>query len=73
MIRRGMEPSSCVICRQPLPQTSKLTLVTVSRDEAEQNGWTGHENPDGTLKVDMCLQCQIQRSNSRRQGSAPVQ
>jgi hypothetical protein len=30
-----------------------------------QNGWTGHENSDGTVMVNMCLQCQIDRSKSR--------
>jgi hypothetical protein len=61
----NMESQSCAVCHQPLPRNSKLTLASVSREEAEQNGWTGHENPDGTVTVNMCLQCQIDRSNSR--------
>jgi hypothetical protein len=51
-----MEPQSCVTCRQPLPGNSKLTLVSVSREEAERNGWSGAENPNGTVIVGMCLQ-----------------
>ncbi len=66
-----MDSQSCVICHQPLARTSKLTLVTVSRDEAKQKGWVGRENPDGTLTVHICLQCQIQRSDSRRQATTP--
>lgn len=46
-------------------------LVAVSREEAKQNGWVGRENPDGTLTGEMCLQCQLQRSNSRREATAP--
>jgi hypothetical protein len=61
----NMELQSCAICLQPLPTNSKLTLASVPREEAEQNGWTGHENPDGTMAVNMCLQCQIDRSNNR--------
>jgi len=40
----NIEPQSCAICLQPLPRNSKLTLASVSREEAGQNGWTGHEN-----------------------------
>jgi hypothetical protein len=65
-----MEPQMCVVCHQPLPRNSKLTLVSVRREEAEQNAWAGHQEPDGTAIVDMCLQCQIDRSKSRKQGSA---
>ena len=61
----NMESQSCAVCHQPLPPNSKLTLASVSREEAEQNGWTGHENPEGTITVNMCLQCQIDRSKSR--------
>ena len=61
----NMESQRCAVCHQPLPPNSKLTLASVSREEAEQNGWTGHENPVGTVTVNMCLQCQIDRSNSR--------
>lgn len=60
------EPRTCVICRQPLPPKSKLTTANVVRDEAERSGWTGEPNSDGTVVVDMCLQCQIARSHARR-------
>jgi len=60
-----MEPQSCVICHQLLPQNSKLTLVSVSREEAEQNGWSGGEDHNDAVIVGMCLQCQIDRSRNR--------
>lgn len=63
----SMEPQSCVICHQPLPPNSKLTAASVSQEEAMQNGWGGQKNPDGTVTVSMCLQCQIDRSKSRTQ------
>ena len=62
-----MEPQSCVICHQPLPRNSKLTSVSVPRGEADRKEWSGQENPDGTVMVNMCLQCQIDRSKSRTQ------
>src|SRR5690348_17337812 len=58
---------NCVICYQPLPARSKLTLASVSRSEAEQNGWGGQENSDGMMMVDMCLQCQIDRSKDQKE------
>jgi hypothetical protein len=62
-----MESKSCVICHQPLPANSKLTTASVPAEEAVQNGWNGHDNPDGTVTVGMCLRCQIDRSKSRTQ------
>ena len=62
------EQRSCVSCHQPLPPRSKLTLSCVPREEAERNGWIGQQNSDATIAVDMCLQCQIDRSKSRREG-----
>lgn len=61
----SMESQSCVTCHQPLPRNSKLTLVSVPREEAEQNGWNGNQNPDGMVIVGMCLQCHIDRSRSQ--------
>jgi len=49
---------------------SKLTLVSVLRKEAEEKGWAGEENSDGTLTVDMCLQCQIDRSENQKKRSS---
>ena len=60
------EQRTCVICRQPLPLKSKLTLACVPREEAERNGWTGEQNSDSTVTIDMCLQCQIDRSKSHK-------
>lgn len=62
-----MESKSCVICHQPLPGNSKLATASVRAEEAVQNGWNGHHNPDGTVMVGMCLQCQIDRSKGRTQ------
>lgn len=53
---------TCVICRQLLPPSSKLTLSRIAKEEAERNGWAGREDSDGAVIVDMCLQCQIDRS-----------
>lgn len=55
------EQRTCVSCHQPLPPRSKLTLATITREEGERNGWTGQQNSGGTVTVDMCLQCQIDR------------
>ena len=66
MVKIGsMETQTCVICSQPLPRNSKLTTASVPPEEATKNGWAGQKNPDGTVIVDMCLQCQIDRSKSR--------
>ena len=62
-----MESKGCIICHQPLPGNSKLTTLSVPVEEALQNGWNGHRDPDGTVAVDMCLQCQIDRSKNRTQ------
>ena len=63
----SVESRSCVICHQLLPGNSKLTIASVQAEEAVQNEWNGHHNPDGTVTVGMCLQCQIDRSKSRTQ------
>lgn len=60
------EPRTCVICRQPLPPKSKLTMANVAREEAERSGWAGEQNSGDTVTVNMCLQCQIARSHTRR-------
>jgi hypothetical protein len=61
----NMESQSCAICHQPLPGNSKLATASVPAGEAAQNGWNGYPNADGTVRVDMCLQCQIDRSKNR--------
>jgi hypothetical protein len=60
------EQRTCVSCHQLLPPRSKLTLATVPQEEGERNGWAGQQNSDETITVDMCLQCQIDRSKSRK-------
>lgn len=62
-----MEAESCVICHQPLLRNSKLTTASVPQEEAVQNGWTGKKNADGTVTINICLQCQIDRSKGRTQ------
>lgn len=61
-----MNREICVICRQPLPPKSKLTTANVAREEAERSGRAGEPNADGTIVVDICLQCQIARSRARQ-------
>jgi hypothetical protein len=34
----------------------------VANDEADTFHWAGERNSDSTVTVDMCLQCQITRS-----------
>jgi hypothetical protein len=60
-----MESQRCVRCYQPLSPNSKLALASVPQEEAVQNDWSGQKNPDGTVTVGMCLQCQIDRSQNR--------
>ena len=62
-----MESQSCVNCHQLLPRDSKLTVTSVSRKEADENGWSGRDNGDGTMMVNLCLQCQIDRSKNQTQ------
>ena len=53
---------ACVQCHQPLPSMSKLNKQAVPEEEAAAKGWTGTRSGDGTVIVNMCLQCQIERS-----------
>jgi hypothetical protein len=62
--------TACVLCLQPLPVGSKLTKQSVSIEEAAEKNWVGTQNPDGTVTVMMCLQCQIDRAeHSKRVGT----
>jgi hypothetical protein len=58
------EQNCCVSCGQPLPAGSKLTRYRMPVGEAEQHGWPTQQNPDGTVTVNMCLQCQIHRAKT---------
>ena len=55
---------SCVACGQVLPKGSKLTSYRASGAEAVREGWRRQDNGDGTVTVDMCLQCQITRAKT---------
>jgi hypothetical protein len=71
--REGMTPGSeqraCVNCGKLLPSASKMTRSAVSSVEATSKQWAGDKNNDGTISVDMCLQCQIARSDSQNRPS----
>jgi hypothetical protein len=66
------ETRTCVVCRQPLPWKSRMTMAAVPQQEARDRGWTGQRNPDTTLGVDMCLPCQMARSKRQHAGAAQV-
>jgi hypothetical protein len=66
----SVKSRNCVICHQPLPPRSKLTLASVPQNEADENGWAGQTTSDGTLTVDMCLQCQIDRAKNQKERSS---
>jgi hypothetical protein len=53
----------CDGCGQKLPPGSRLSLQVVSKEEAGALGAPGVENTDGTVTIDLCLNCRVQRSN----------
>jgi hypothetical protein len=60
----------CDGCGQKLPPGSRLSLQAVSKDEAEALNAAGVENADGTVTIDLCLNCRVQRSNRIKHGFA---
>jgi hypothetical protein len=60
----------CDGCGQKLPGTSKLARQSVLKAEAEALEVTGVENPDGTVTIDFCLNCRVQRANRIKHGYA---
>ncbi|HYL73909.1 MAG TPA: hypothetical protein VEU96_06865 [Bryobacteraceae bacterium] len=58
----------CDGCGQRLPARSKLGQQIVSKDEANQLGAAGSENPDGTVTIDFCLDCRVKRANQIKHG-----
>jgi hypothetical protein len=42
-----------------------MTRSTVTSVEAAAKQWAGEKNNDGTVSVDMCLQCQIARAGGQ--------
>lgn len=61
-----MNPSACVQCGQLLPGNSKLADLQIQPAEAEGKRWASEAAPDGMVKVKMCLQCQISRSERQK-------
>jgi hypothetical protein len=41
---------------------AKLGQQTMSREEAREYGSQAEENADGTVTIDLCLACRIQRA-----------
>jgi hypothetical protein len=53
----------CDGCGQKLPATSKLSSQVVSNTEAAAYRSGAQQNPDGTVMIDLCLQCRVNRAN----------
>ena len=68
MLRDGVR--CCDGCGQKLPAGSKLSEQSVAREEALGIGAAGRENPDGSVSIDLCLNCRIQRANRLKHGAA---
>jgi len=64
--------NTCVQCRQPLPDMSKLTKQVIPDDEAAEKLWAGTPNGNGTVIVSMCLQCQIDRAERIKRRAAEL-
>ena len=60
----------CDGCAQKLPPGSRLSLQAVSKEEAEAMRAPGVENADGTVTIDLCLNCRVQRANRIKHGFA---
>ena len=60
----------CDGCGQKLPPGSRLSLQVVSKEEAQAVGAAGVENADGTVTIDLCLNCRVQRANRIKHGFA---
>lgn len=59
----------CDGCGQKLPPGSRLSLEVVSKGEAEAMGAAGVENGDGTVTIDLCLNCRVRRANRMKHGT----
>jgi hypothetical protein len=60
----------CDGCGQKLPPGSRLSLEVVTKEEAEALGAAGVESPEGTVTIDLCLNCRVQRANRIKHGFA---
>jgi hypothetical protein len=45
-------------------------LEVVTKEEAEALGAAGVESPEGTVTIDLCLNCRVQRANRIKHGFA---
>jgi len=45
-------------------------MQAVSKEEAEAMPAAGVENADGTVTIDLCLNCRVQRANRIKHGFA---
>jgi hypothetical protein len=39
-----------------------MSRVTLPEAEVRENDWPGEQNQDGTVTVDLCMQCRIVRA-----------
>jgi hypothetical protein len=60
----------CDGCGQPLPAGSKLSRQTVTKTEADDLRASVPMNDDGTVTLDLCLQCRILRAERRKRETA---
>jgi hypothetical protein len=67
-MHRGDE-RMCDGCGQKLPPGSKLSEQMVPADEAARFGSGASPNPDGSVTIDLCLQCRILRADRLKRGS----
>jgi hypothetical protein len=58
----------CDGCGQKLPTGSKLSQQMISKEEAKSRGVSGLENDNGTVTIDLCLDCRVKRSNQMKHG-----
>ena len=58
----------CDGCGQKLPPKAMLAQQTMSREEADTYRAGLPANPDGTITIDLCLACRIERSNRQKRG-----
>ena len=56
----------CDGCAQRLPASAKLGQETMTLEEARAFGSAAPANPDGTVTIDLCLACRIQRAEKRK-------
>ena len=62
------EERFCDACRQKLPRNSMLSRQTLPKNEAAELGADAPENPDGTVTIDLCLDCRVKRANRIKHG-----